>query len=365
MNVLHVTTHFNMGGISNYILTLSKALDAWGVKVVVASSGGDLESDLAKCRIPHRLLGINTKFEFGPKAVLSGFKMARMVRSGRIDIIHAHTRVSQVAAAIASGITGVPYVTTCHGFFKKRARGIFDTWGVKVIAISDAVRKHLKDDLNVDGSRIALIYSGVDAARFSRGYAQDEIDTVKRGAGLKAGPVIGTIGRLSSIKGQRFIVMAMRDILAKRPDAQCLIVGNGEEEAALKALAVSLGVDSAIKFIPSCADTYRYLSIMDLFVFPSIKEGLGIALLEALASGRASVASRIGGIEDIITDGVNGLLVDVGDPSGMARAAIMLLEDEALRKKLGEEGAALVRAKFTLDSMAERIAKLYEEVTKR
>ena len=364
MKVLQVTTHFNMGGISGYILALSGALKAKGIEVIVASSGGDLESDLAKCHIPHRRLGIRTKFEFGPKAILSGFKIAGIVRNEKIDIIHAHTRVSQVAASLASMITGVPYVTTCHGYFKKRARGLLDTWGLKVIAISDAVGKHLKDDLGIDESRITLIYSGVDEARFTPCLSRDEIDMVKKGAGLKEGPVVGTIGRLSSIKGQKFLIMAMKDIIADRPAAQALIVGNGPEEASLKTLAGSLGVGGSVKFIESCADTYKYLSIMDLFIFPSIKEGLGIALLEALASGRACIASRTGGIEDIITDGVNGLLVDVGDSSGIAGAAIRLLKDDALRRKLSEEARALVRSKFTLSSMADKVSKLYKETVK-
>ncbi|MCX5678400.1 MAG: glycosyltransferase family 4 protein [Candidatus Omnitrophica bacterium] len=365
MKVLQVTTHFNIGGISGYILALSRALEAKGIEVIVASSGGDLESGLAECRIPHHRLGIRTKFEFGPKTILSGFKIAGIVRDEKIDIIHAHTRVSQVAASLASMITGVPYITTCHGYFKKRARGFLDTWGLKVIAISDAVRKHLKDDLGVAESRIALIYSGVDEGRFSPRLSQGEIDMVKRAAGLREGPVIGTIGRLSSVKGQRFFIMAMKDIIAERPDAQALIIGNGPEEAVLKALAGSLGIDGSVKFIESCTGTYKYLSIMDLFVFPSIKEGLGIALLEAMASGRACIASRTGGIEDIITDGFDGLLVDVGDSSGIASAVIRLLKDDVLRKKLGEEALALVRSKFTLDSMADKVSKLYKETVKR
>lgn len=365
MKVLQVTTHFNIGGISGYILSLSRALKDKGIEAIVASSGGDLESGLAKCHIPHRRIGIRTKFEFGPRAILSGFKIAGIVRDEKIDIIHAHTRVSQVAASLASMITGVPYVTTCHGYFKKRARGILDTWGLKVIAISDAVRKHLKDDLGVDGSRIALIYSGVDEARLASRLSQDEIGLVREAAGLKAGPVIGTIGRLSSVKGQKYLIMAMKDIIVDRPDAQALIIGSGPEEVALKTLAGSLKIGDSVRFMESCADTYKYLSVMDLFVFPSIREGLGIALLEAFASGRACIASRTGGIEDIVTDGLNGILVDVGDPSGIALEAIRLLKDDALRKKLGEEALALARSRFTLDSMADKVSKLYKETIKR
>ncbi|MFH1189437.1 MAG: glycosyltransferase family 4 protein [Candidatus Omnitrophota bacterium] len=365
MRALQVTTHFNTGGISKYILTLSAALQEKGVETMVASSGGDLEESPGKCRIAHRFLNLRTKFEFAPKVLIAGLKLARIVREEKIDVLHAHTRVSQVAARIASALTGVPYVTTCHGFFKKRARGIFDTWGVKVIAISGAVERHLIDDLGVDGSRIALIYSGIDQTAFVRRYSSDEIAAMKKGAGLCPGPVIGTIGRLSPVKGQRFLVAAMKEIIEAAPDAQCMIIGDGPEGPALKALAGSLGVSGSIRFAESCADTNRYLAMMDLFVFPSVKEGLGIALLEALASGRACVASRIGGIEDIITDGLNGLLVDVGDPSGIARAAIRLIGDGPLRKRLGGHGAALVRDRFASEKMADKVFGLYKEITNK
>jgi len=354
-----------MGGISNYILTLSGALKTRGVEVVVVSSGGDLAGALAECNIPHRHLNIKTKFEFGPKALASGFEIANIVRSEKIDILHAHTRVSQVAASLASMITGVPYVTTCHGYFKKRARGILDTWGAKVIAISGAVGEHLRGDLGVDGSRIALIYSGIDEARFSLRASSEEIGAVRASAGLKEDPVVGTIGRLSSVKGQKFLIMAMKEIIAGVPGAQCLIVGDGPEGAPLKALTGSLGIGGSVKFVKSCVDTRKYLSAMDVFVFPSIREGLGIALLEALASGRACVASKTGGIEDIITDEVNGILVGVGDPSGISGAVIRLLKDEVLRKKLGEAGGALVRNKFTIDSMIDKVLELYRETVKR
>ena len=170
-----------------------------------------------------------------------------------------------------------------------------------------------------------------------------------------------TIRRLSSIKGQKYLIMAFREVMAERGDTQCVIVGSGPEESALKDLAGSMGVYDSVKFIESCDDTHRYLSMMDVFVFPSIKEGLGIALLEALASGRACVASRIGGIEDIITDGRNGILIDVENSHGIADAILRLLDDDVLRKKIGEEGRAMVRSRFTLNTMADNITKLYRE----
>jgi len=360
-----VTTHFNVGGISNYILTLSKALKSKGLEVVVASSGGDLEAELDRYGIPHRKLDIRTKFEFGPKVLKSAFRLSRIVKDEGVDLIHAHTRVSQVASLIASRMARVPFITTCHGYFRKRLRGIIDTWGAQVVAISDAVKSHLIDDLGVDGDRIALIYSGVDASRFSEYDATGRLNEIRAELGLKDTPVIGTIGRLSSVKGHKFFIEAMKDILAKRPDAQAILLGSGEELPRLKKLAESLGVAGSVHFYDSCANTPRFLSVMDVFVFPSVKEGLGIALLEALASGRACVASRIGGIGDIIKDGYNGMLVDAGDSKAISDAVLRLLSDSSLRNEMGRRGKALVSERFTLDGMARNMMKLYEEVLGR
>lgn len=364
MKVLHVTTHMNIGGIANYIYTLLQALKKNGVVTVVASSGGNLEDELKKSGITHRYLNIKTKSEIGPKAIFSAFALRKLVREENIDVIHAHSRVSQVAAFFASRMTGVPYITTCHGFFKKRLRKVFDTWGERVVAISDAVKEHLINDLGVSEDRIELIYSGVDIDRFAKNYSRDDVATMKKAFGLKTGPVVGTIGRLSSIKGHKFLIEAMKGVLSARPDAQCLVVGDGDEKRSLEELAVSLGIRDSIRFISSVVNTEEFLPVMDVFVFPSVKEGLGIALLEALASGRACVASRIGGIEDIIKHNFSGILVDVGDSESIANSVKMLLDDESLRVRMAERGRSLVRDKFSLDSMAGRMIKLYEAVSK-
>ena len=365
MKILQVSTHMNMGGIASYILSLSAALKKKGTSVIVASSGGDLEPELKKINVPHMKLSMDTKFELSPKVLKSAVRLSGIVKSEKVDIIHAHSRVSQASSFFASHLAGVQYVTTCHGYFKKRFRGIFDTWGEKVIAISDAVKIHLENDLNVKDDRIELIYNGVDIDRFSKRYSGEEISGIKKALGLEEGPVIGTIGRLSSVKGQKFLVEAMREVVSKVPSAQCLIVGNGEEREALKRLAGTLGIENSTYFMPADPDTHKFLSIMDVFVFPSIKEGLGIALLEALASGKACVASDIGGISNIIEEGQNGMLVPVGDFKAISGAITKLINDASLRTKLGENGRGIIRRQFSLEIMADKVMKLYEEIAKK
>lgn len=351
-----------MGGIGNYILSLSKALKEKGALSIVASSGGDLETEFKKYGIELKRLDIKTKSEIGPKVLKSIVQLCSLIKGEDVDILHAHTRVSQVVCFFASRITGVPYVTTCHGFFKKRLRKIFDTWGSMVIAISEAVKTHLKEDLGVEEDRIELIYSGIDLNKFSKEYSIGEINKMKESLGLKGGPIVGTIGRLSPVKGQRFLVEAMLNVILKREDVEAIIIGDGPEERALKDLAKSLGIEWAIHFFGSDPDAYKFLSVMDIFVFPSIKEGLGIAMLEAMASGKACVASDIGGISDIVKDGFNGILVKVGDIDAIASAVISLLENAELRKKIGENAQALVKQRFSLNSMADNIIQLYRKI---
>jgi len=355
----------NIGGIGQYILSLCGALKLIGVECVVASSGGDLEEELKNSGIKHISIPVKTKFEFSPKVFRSAFELANIIRGENIDIIHAHTRVSQVASLLASRNTGVHFISTCHGFFKPRlSRKIFDTWGEKVVAISGPVKTHLEGGFGINRARVELIYNGIDINRFSKNISDNEILKIKKSAGLKDGPVIGTMGRLSSIKGQKFLVYAMKHVISKNSKAQCLIVGSGPEESALKDLAKNIAIEDHVKFAGSSyKDAPAYLACMDVFVLPSIKEGLGIALLEAMASARPCIASDIGGISDIIKDGQNGILVPVANVSAISGAIIKLLGDRALSADFAQKGREFVKKKFSLQLMAEKMHNLYTHLS--
>ena len=364
MRILHVNTHVNIGGIGQYIVSLTKALKQKGVECLVASSGGDLEAELIRSDIRHIRLDIDTKFEFGPKVFCAGLSLSQIIKEERIDLLHAHTRVSQVVSSLASQYAAIKYVTTCHGYFKPRlSRRLFDTWGEKVVAISDAVSEHLKSDFKIDAKRIEIIYNGVDVNRFSNIYSTDEIVRAKRSLSLRSGAVVGTMGRLSSVKGQKFLIEAMKEVISKMSDVRCLIIGSGSEETALKSLAKSLGVEDHIVFTGAAyMDIPLYLSCMDVFVLPSIKEGLGLALLEAMSLERPCVASATGGICDIIKDGVNGILTPVGDSGSIAGAILKILSDCKLAKDMASRARDFVKSKFSIDVMADKMTDLYRRV---
>jgi Glycosyltransferase len=364
MRVLHVNTHMNIGGIGQYIVSLSKALKQKKVDCFVASSGGELEAELVRLDIRHMRLDLDTKFEFAPKVFRAASRLAQIIKDNKIDLIHAHTRVSQVASFLASRHTGVPYIATCHGYFNaKLSRRLFDTWGEKVVAISEAVKGHLEKDFKIDPKRIEVIYNGIDLARFSNIYSADQVARARRSLGIQRGNVIGTMGRLSSIKGQKYLIEAMKDVLSKSNDAWCLIIGSGREGPALQELAKSLGLENRVIFTGAAyMDIPLYLACMDIFVLPSIEEGLGLALLEAMSLGRPCVASATGGIRDIVNDGVNGILTPVGDSGAIANAVLEIMNNKTLAADMSAKAKDFVRGKFSIEAMADNMINLYGRV---
>lgn len=364
MNILYLTNHLNTGGITSYVLTLAAGMRKKGHQVYLASSGGELLGRFLELGVIYLPVSLRTKSEINPKIIFGLFKLIRLVRKYKIDIIHANSRTTQVIGFLLGQRTGVTYISTCHGFFKKRFfRRLFPCWGERVIAISQQVKEHLISDFGVEGERIVLIHSGIDVNKFSSQFAVHG-SQIKEKLGLVGRPIVGAIGRLSDVKGHRYLIEAMPEVLKAFPETQFLIAGDGKTKGELLNLAKGLGLEKKVVFLPSLADTRDVLSAMDVFVMPSLKEGLGLSLMEAMAMGLAVVASSVGGITTLIKDGQNGLLVRPADAAGLAGAIITLLEDEDKRKSLGENASVFIRENFSEEKMAFETESLYEECLK-
>ena len=162
MRVLHLTTHLNTGGITSYILKLVKPLAAKKVQTFVASSGGEFEDSVKARGAAVLQFPIRTKSELNPKIYFQIPKVIQFIRENKIDLIHAHTRVTQVMAFWIQVFHQIPVVTTCHGFYKRRlGRRINPAWGNRTIAISRAVGNHLSRDHKVDGEKIHIIHNSI------------------------------------------------------------------------------------------------------------------------------------------------------------------------------------------------------------
>ena len=365
MKVLLLTTHLNIGGVSVYTVNLAKGLKKRGFSVFVSSSGGELKKVLEQNDIPHLMLNLKTKFEFNPKLIFAFFKLLTFIKENNIQIVHAQTRVTQVLAYLLNKFVGVAYVTTCHGFFRyyRFGRKLLGAWGEHVIAISDAVKDHLIKDFNVKEKDVSLIYNGVDIEAFSGKIGEKEQGSLREDLGFYKSPVIGSISRLSPVKGLKYLIFAMKDILREMPEARLLLVGEGPSKEYLIDLAKRLGIEKSIFFGLNTTEIQRFLSIIDVFVFYSLEEGLGLSLLEAMASGKPCVASNVGGVSSIIEDGVTGLLVSPKDPHELKEAIIKVLKDKRLMLSLKEAGPALVKEKFGQDKMLDGVIDVYKKST--
>ena len=173
--------------------------------------------------------------------------------------------------------------------------------------------------------------------------------------------MVGTIGWLLPIKGPMYLLKAMTEVWQTHPDIQLVYVGKGDLEKELKGEAYRTGVSDKVKFLGWRDDIPEIMQILDIFVLPSLNEGMGRVLVEAMASGKPIVASKVGGIPDLVKDGHNGFLVGPGDVNGLSLAIKKLIEDEQLRLKMGAKGKSMA-PHFRVEKMVEKIDALYSSL---
>lgn len=365
MKILLLTTHLNYGGITSYIISLAQGLVKKGNVVYIASSGGEAEGLLKASGVTCIDIPIRTKSEISPKILISLFRLKKIVEKNNIDIIHAHTRVTQVLGLLLSKLTHKMYLSTCHGFFKRRfSRLIFPSWGRNVIAISQAVACHLEDDLNVKKEAITVIHNGINYEKFLLVDNQDK-ENIKRAFNLPLdGQLAGMVARLSKVKGHTFFISAIPHILKECPKVNFLIVGDGRLKMELENEVKKLGIERSVFFIPTQPDTTKILSITDCVVSPSVQEGLGLSILEAQAAGVPVVAFATGGIVSLIENERTGMLVRPLDIEALAAALIKLLRDDNLRRKISLNARANVMENFNIGRSVEATNNLYSKILK-
>ncbi|MFH0753264.1 MAG: glycosyltransferase family 4 protein [Candidatus Omnitrophota bacterium] len=362
MKILLLANHCNTGGITTYMLTLAREYVRLGHMVYMASSGGDALAQAEALGVKHlHIPSLKVKCEFHPFLFPAGFRIAALVKECGIDILHPQTRVTQFVAVMASFLSERPYVSTCHGFFKPRlSRRVLPLWGRAVIAVSRPVVDHLIKDMGVDQRLIVLVSNGVDANKF-KPVSDQERQALRERYDLGAAAVVGIIARLSDVKGHCYLIKAMNDLVHRLPGVKCLIFGEGPLEMSLKEQVKGLELDAAVSFYRVNGRPAEILPLFDVFVLPSIQEGLGLSVMEAQACGVPVVASRIGGLVEAVCDGRTGILVPVGDYLALSDAIFKILVDKSLSARFSKDARDFIRAKFTVDEMAEATLAVYQK----
>ncbi len=365
MRILHLATHLNRGGISQYILSVSTALLQKGHEVFVASSGGEMEKEFRDQGIQVANFPIRTKSELSPKIYLALPKFLQWIKKERIDLIHAHTRVTQVMASWTEWLAGKPVVTTAHGFYHRRlGRRLLPAWGKRVIAISNPVARHLLEGFHVPPERVRVIYNGIDFENLYGQFQKHDPSAVRKEYGIpEEVPVVGIIARLVEDKGHEYLFRAVKKLEEEFPALHLLVVGEGRHRRPLENLARELGLASRIYFTGNLRDISKPLAAMNIFALPAVwREGFGLSTVEAMACGKPIIATNIWALNTLIQNEVNGILVNPKDAEDLARAIRHVLKDKAFRERIGRAGQQTVEERFTLERMVYELESLYAEV---
>ena len=293
-------------------------------------------------------------------------ELAAYLRREEIDLLHAHMFRAEVVGARAAVAAGTPVVmATVHS---SRVRSSLDI--ATLAALTPAMDRLIVPSASIaakvraegrGGAQFTIIPNGVDLARFDLPVTACALR--REFAIPKGAPLLGVVARLEPEKGHRYLVDAMPEILRGAPETWLVIVGEGSLDAELRARAASLPrpARDRVLFTGRREEVAAITGEIDVAVLPSLREAQGISILEAMARRRPVVASAVGGIPEVVTNDLDGLLVPPADPSALAQACIRLACSPALRRRLGEAGRATVEARFSLDAMVRRIEAVYDE----
>lgn len=356
MNILQVVPELDLGGVETGTVDMALSLAKLGHKSVVASSGGELAGTLQKAAVTHYSLDVRTK---SPILMLRNIRVLyNIIKKEKIDLVHARSRVPAWPAFFAARLARVPFITTCHGYYSRHLFSFVMGWGKLVIVPSNVIGRRQIKDFGVPFNRVRYIPRSVDIEKF-KFKSPREKDRLE--------PIVGIIGRISPIKGHIYFLRAMAKVARHIPHIKIWIIGDaGRGKEAYKeeidVFIKRLGLSANVEFLGKQRDIPHILNQLNLIVVPTVgEEAFGRVIIEAQAAGVPVVASRVGGIVDIIEDGVNGLLVPPRDPQAVADKAVQILRDTNLAVALAASGRKSVEDKFTLTQMVGATIKVYEE----
>lgn len=295
------------------------------------------------------------------------------IRRERADVVHTHTSKAGILGRLAARLAGVPHIVhTPHGHvfnghFGRFAAGLFLAlerffagFTEKTVALTAGEKRDYVDLGVVKAADVAVIPSGVDLGEFA-GECSDA-SAQKLAVGLDPQRrQVGFVGWLLPIKGPTYLLNAMGAVWREHPDAELVFVGKGDQEQALRAQAAFSGCSDRVKFLGWREDISRLMPLFDVFVLPSLNEGMGRVLVEAMAAGRPIVASRVGGIPDLVRHGENGLLVPPRDDEALAAGISLLLSNRRLAERMAQRGR--IRCyEFSLSAMVSALDELYRGI---
>lgn len=366
INVLLIIPALGFGGAETQLVTLAENLDRsrYATTVCCLRHHAPVAEMLARQGV--EVVNLHWRTRYLP---LGLYRLVRLMRNHEADIVHTHLFDAGLWGRIAAKLAGVPIViNTEHGLnlWKKRYHiwfeRIADRFTDRRIAVSEDIRRSRIRREGLNPEKIVIIHNFIDLAFFDPNTVEDAT-SIRKDLGLDdSEQLVGTVARLSHVKGVAYFLRAAEMISQTCPGVRFIIVGDGPLRDDLEHLAAQLGLRERVVFAGTRSDVRELLAAMDVFVLASIREGIPVSLLEAMAMKRAVVATAVGGTPEVVQNDRSGILVPSQDARALAEAVVSLLKDSRRRTALGEAGRERVREAFSADACVGQLERLYEEV---
>ena len=364
MRVLHIISSCGMYGAEAVILNMSRMLNEGSHRSVVtaflnsSNPNQQLHESASREGIESHLIPCNGRLDRGAIR-----RIRELAADMGADVVHAHGYKADLYVYFALRRSRIPLVSTCHTWYDVDAKDYF--YGVvdrltlrsyeRIVAVSEGVREYLVR-ARVRAEKISMIRNGIDLRTFDHAS-----EVVKDELGWGAYPLVGLVGRLSIEKGVDIFLEAAALVLAELPDTKFVVAGDGPDRAKLDGLIDELGIGASVHMLGRRDDMAAVYASLDLMVSSSRREGLPMAILEAMASRVPLIATAVGGVPTVILDGRTGVLVPEVDAGMLAKGMVALLRDGALRERLGVAARQLVEDEFSAQRMTSDYLRVYED----
>jgi len=371
--ILFAITKGNWGGAQKYVFDLATNLPPEDFDISVLCGAGDaLETKLKEKNVPVvRLPSLDRDMNLA-KDLQSFFDLYDLLKKEKPDIIHLNSSKIGGIGALAGRLAGVPHIIfTGHGwawnedrFFISKILITLAHWltivlAHKTIAVSEKVKQEIINLAFIPKSKVAVVYNGIqDTDYLERFAARAEL----RGD-ISEKFWVGTIAELHRNKGLDMFIGAFADALKEQPNTALVVIGEGEERKSLELLSENLGIEKKVHLLGFRKNASQFLKSFDVFVLPSRTEAFPYVILEAGLAQLPTIASKVGGIPEVITNDKNGVLVNPGDQKALSKAIIELIDDSTKAAMLGHNLRKTVEERFSVDSMVEKTIAVYNEVS--
>ena len=367
IDVLHLIGALSPGGAERNLYYLAPSMAASHLRygICCLARRGDLAADVERAGIPVWELGYRKRYTCS-----SIWRLSRLLRRHRVKVLHTHLFVSGLVGRLAGLLAGTPVMITHeHGktLWKKWYHRLLERMALPVtdlrIVVSRDILSLRREHEHTPPSKMRLVHNAVDPRAFE--IADEVRAALRQELGVEDKFVIGTVGRLVDAKSYDILLEVAEDVCRKRPEARFVVVGEGPLGGELRRRAETPGLSGKVLFTGQRTDIPDLMAAMDLYLITSKREGLPLALIEAMMSGRAVVSTSVGGIPDAILPDREGILVESGDRAGLTEAILALMDDPDRRRTLGERAQRKAVERYSPEKVLQELEKIYREFLDR